>query len=233
VTRHISVEWPDAKPFVGRDGAPIRLLAISDQLDPTLIDHRNRAGVGPIDLIVGCGDLDREDLGFVADAINAPLVYINGNHDLNEQWAHTDCCPAAIQSTAVHRLAGLSLAGLTWPGQGGHRAIRSERSAWNQAVRLATRRLGRPEPLIVFSHVPPFGAGDLPGGEYHRGFRGYRWLLDRLQPPLWLHGHTPLADVTDWQSHCGKTTVVNVTGAVVVELWSPGSVPPAASQASD
>ena len=229
MTRHVSVEWPDPSPFRERDGAPIRILAISDQLDPTLIDQRNRVAIGQIDLIVGCGDLAREDLGFVGDAINAPIVYIRGNHDVNERWAHSDCCPEAIESTAVHRVAGLPLAGLTWPGQGGRHAIRSERRAWAQALRLATRRLGRPEPVIVFSHVPPFGAGDLPDGEYHRGFRGYRWLLDRLQPPLWLHGHTPLADVTDWQGRCGNTTVVNVTGAVVVELWSPGSVPPTRS----
>src|ERR1035437_7195988 len=105
----------------------------------------------------------------------------------------------------------------------------SDRRAWAQALPLATRRLGLPEPVIVFTHVPPFGAGDLPDGEYHRGFRGYRWLLDRLPPPLWLHGPTPLADATDWQGRCGNTTVVNVTGAVVVELWSPGSVPPTRS----
>ena len=88
--------------------------------------------------------------------------------------------------------------------------------------------------MIVFSHVPPFGAGDLSDGQYHRGFRGYRWLLERLQPPLWLHGHTPLADVIDWQSRCGKTTVVNVTGAVVVELRPPsaGSPPTATSATS-
>jgi hypothetical protein len=229
VTRHISVEWPDPTPFRNRDGAPIRILAVSDQLDPTLIDQRNRAGIGPIDFIVGCGDLAREDLGFIADAINAPIVYIRGNHDTNERWRHTDCCPEASESAAVHRMAGVSLAGLAWPGLGGAHAIRSERKAWGQVLRLATRRLGRSGPVIMFSHVPPFGAGDLPDGEYHRGFRGYRWLLERLQPPLWLHGHTPLADVTDWQSRCGETTVVNVTGAVVVDLWPPNSVPPTRS----
>lgn len=225
MTRRISVQWPDPAPFRDRDGEPIRILAVSDQLDPTLVDQRNRAGIGPIDFIVGCGDLSKEDLAFVADAINAPIVYVRGNHDSSERWAHSDYCPDAVQSTAVRRLAGVPLAGLGWPGPGGRHAIRSERKAWNQALGLATRRLGRPEPVIVFSHVPPFGAGDLPGGEYHRGFRGYRWLLDRLKPPLWLHGHTPLADVTDWQSRCGETAVVNVTGAVVVELWSPGSAP--------
>jgi Icc-related predicted phosphoesterase len=225
VTRRISVQWPDPVPFRNRDGEPIHILALSDQMDPTLVDQRNRAGIGPIDFIVGCGDLSKEDLAFVADAINAPIVYIRGNHDTSELWAHSDCCPKAIQSTAVHRLAGVPLAGLGWPGPGGRHAIRSERGAWNQALGLAARRLGRPEPLIVFSHVPPFGAGDMTDGDYHRGFRGYRWLLDRLQPPLWLHGHTPLADLTEWQHRCGKTTVVNVTGAVLVQLWSPNSVP--------
>jgi hypothetical protein len=229
VTRHISVEWPDPAPFRDRDGAPIRVLAVSDQLDPTLIDQRNRVGIGPIDFIVGCGDLSREDLGFIADAINAPIVYIRGNHDTNERWSHSDCCPEASESTAVRRLSGLPLAGLTWPGHGGPHAVRSEGKAWSQVLRLATRRLGRSGPVIVFSHVPPFGAGDLPDGEYHRGFRGYRWLLERLQPPLWLHGHTPLADVIDWQSRCGNTTVVNVTGAVVVELRPPSPATPTRS----
>jgi len=56
---------PDQRPFDGRDGAPIRLLALSDMIEPALADARNRSAVGPIDLIVGCGDLDCDDLAFV------------------------------------------------------------------------------------------------------------------------------------------------------------------------
>lgn len=229
MTRHISVEWPDAAPFRDRNGTPIRVLAVSDQLDPALIDKRNRLGLGPIDFIVGCGDLSREDLGFIADAVDAPIVYVRGNHDTDAPWSRSVCCPEATKSTAVRLLCGLPLAGLTWPGHGGPHAVRSEPKAWGQVLGLATRRLGRSGPMIVFSHVPPFGAGDMPDGEYHRGFRGYRWLLERLQPPLWLHGHTPLADVIDWRSRCGNTTVVNVTGAVVVELRPPGAELPGRS----
>ena len=77
--------------------------------------------------------------------------------------------------------------------------------------------------MIVLSHVPPRGAGDVPSGEYHRGFRGYAWLMRRLRPPLWLHGHTPLAAATEWHIQSGSTTVVNATGAVVIEIWAPGS----------
>jgi predicted phosphodiesterase len=222
VTHHIALEWPDPKPFRDRGGAAIRLLVVSDAMDPTLMDLRNRQALAPIDLIVGCGDLDCSDLAFIADGLNAPLVYVNGNHDSRERWAAgASFCPEPIRSTAVQHRAGLAIAGLTWPGAHGKKATRSERSAWSQALSLAARRLGRSESLIVISHVPPLGAGDMPDGAFHRGFRGYRWLMDRLAPPLWLHGHTPLAATSDWCVEVGRTTLVNATGAVVIELLPP------------
>lgn len=224
MTRHLTIEWPDPAPFKNRGGAPIRLLAVSDQLDPTLLNRRNREAIGPIDLIVGCGDLDCDDLSFIVDGFNAPLVYVHGNHDSDARWAACKSyCPEAILSTALHREVGLGIAGLTWPGPRGPRAARSERTAWSQALRLATRRLGRPDPVIVISHVPPLGVGDIPSNGYHRGFRGYLWLLRRLEPPLWLHGHTPLAATSDRHIKRGPTTLVNATGAVVIDLYPPGS----------
>jgi hypothetical protein len=56
---------------------------------------------------------------------------------------------------------------------------------------------------------------------YHVGFGAYRWLLDRLQPPLWLHGHTTLASVSELVTRANQTSVVNVTGAVLLELSPP------------
>jgi hypothetical protein len=222
VTRRLTLEWPDPTPFRDRDGATIRILAVSDILEPTLIDARNRQALAPIDFIVGCGDLDHDDLAFIADGFDAPLMYVHGNHDTNERWRKcAEVCPEPINSTATIRQSGLSVAGLTWPGVRGKRGHRSETAAWNQAMRLATRRLGRPEPLIVLSHVPPLGSGDVATDAYHRGFKGYRWLLQRLEPVLWLHGHTPLAATRDWQLQVGRTTIANVTGAVLIELTPP------------
>ena len=222
VTRRLTLEWPDPTPFRDRNGASIRILAVSDVLEPTLIDARNRSALAPIDFIVGCGDLDHDDLAFIIDAFDAPLLYVHGNHDTNERWRECqESCPEPIQSTATLHQAGLSIAGLTWPGVRGKGGHRSEKAAWNQAMRLATRRLGRLEPLIILSHVPPLGSGDVATDAYHRGFKGYRWLLQRLEPMLWLHGHTPLAATGDWQVKVGPTTIVNVTGAVLIELTPP------------
>jgi hypothetical protein len=105
----------------------------------------------------------------------------------------------------------------------GRESARSEKGAWTQALGMAVRRIRRAEPLIVISHVPPAGAGDVPTDAYHRGFKGYAWLLRRLEPRLWLHGHTPLASTRDWHVLAGSTEVVNVTGAVLIELMAPGS----------
>jgi hypothetical protein len=228
MTRRLTIHWPDPAPFRDRDGAPIRLLAVSDLLEPTLVDVRNRSQLGPIDLIVGCGDLDCDELTFITDGFNAPLIYVQGNHDTDERWMQCkDSCPDAIHSTSVLNRSGLSIAGLTWPGHRGKRGNRSERTAWSQALRLVTRRLGKPGPMIVISHVPPLGTGDVATDPYHRGFKGYRWLLGRLGPILWLHGHTPLAAAREWLVQVGDTTVVNVTGAVVIDLLppEPGGIP--------
>ncbi|HEX7490209.1 MAG TPA: metallophosphoesterase [Candidatus Limnocylindrales bacterium] len=220
--RRFSIEWPDPTPFRGRDGAPIRILAVSDLLEPSLTDARNRAAISPVDFIIGCGDMDCNELAFVTDAINAPILYVHGNHDTEASWQrNASFCPEALHSTSVVHQSGLSLAGLTWPGQRGKGGNRSERLAWSQAMRLATRRLGHIEPLIVLSHVPPLGVGDVLTDAYHRGFKGYRWLLERLEPTLWLHGHTPLAATSDWMLTVGGTTVMNVTGAVVIDLLPP------------
>lgn len=220
--RQLSLEWPDPTPFRDRHGQPIRLLAVSDQLEPGLADARNRQALEPLDLLVGCGDLPAHDLAFIADALNVPLFYVRGNHDADERWtAEAGEVPEPIQSSACRNQAGLSVVGLSWPGPKGRQARRSESGAWGQALRLAIWRLGRVGPLVIISHVPPSGVGDVPSDPFHRGFGAYRWLLDRLSPPLWLHGHTPLAAVSDWQTGYRGSTIVNVSGAVLIELCPP------------
>ncbi len=222
MTRRLTLTWPDARPFrrVGRDR--IRILALSDEADPALDEPRNRASLGEIDLVVGCGDLSPDRLAFAADAFAAPLVYVTGNHDTGEGWrAKARVLPAPLTSGVPSRHVGLLVVGLSWAHRREATARRDEIGGWQQAIGCACRRvLARPEPLLVVSHAAPLGAGDGSKDAYHLGFAGYRWLLDRFRPPLWLHGHTPLMS-GEWRVECGATSVVNVTGSVVVELTPP------------
>jgi uncharacterized protein len=193
----------------------VRLLALSDEVDPTLDQARNRDALGPLDGIVGCGDLEPEWLGFLGDALSVPIVRVTGNHDREDVPAAT-LVPRPLAAAIDSRLP-LALVGLSWPGRP---PLRGDLAAWGQAFGIVTRSIGR-GPLLVASHVPPRGAGDGPDA-YHRGFGAYRWLLRRLRPPLWLHGHTTMATTSRWRVQEGRTLVVNVTGSVLVEIRPPG-----------
>ena len=48
----------------------------------------------------------------------------------------------------------------------------------------------------------------------------------RFKPILWLHGHTSLAATDCWHVRWGGTTLVNVTGAVLLELRPTAGPPP-------
>ena len=230
MTRHLTVVWPDRRPFEKRGGAPIRLLAVSDAVDPALEHAINREGIGRIDAIVGCGDLEPSYLGFMGDAFAVPVAYVRGNHDRGGHWSETaPRAPHHLSSGHLVEVGGVTVAPFEWPGLRPDRALRDEWGAWGDVIRaawsLSVRRLrGREAPVLVVSHAPPRGVGDAAADRYHLGYAAYRWLLERLRPPLWLHGHTTPASVADWRATFGRSMVANVTGSVVVEL-----VPPATS----
>ena len=217
----LSVEWPDPAVFAGRAGRPIRLLVASDDAEPALRHPANREALGHLDGILGAGDLEPEWLAFLADAFHAPLVYVRGNHDRGGQWMEQPLVvPQWLEAGRIDRLAGVPIVGLEWPGVelAGNR--RRPWLAWRQALRTVGRlvraRLWH-APVIVLSHVPPAGIGDA-ADAYHVGFPAYRWLLDRLAPPVWLHGHTTTASVQRLVERAGQTVVANATGALLLEL---------------
>ncbi len=217
--RRIQVPWP-AGIQVGADASAFRVLAVSDEIDPALGFAEVRRSLGRIDLIVGCGDLDPSYLAMLGDAFMAPLYFVHGNHDRGLGWAeHRHLLPEALADGKPVRVGAIRLAGFNWPGPRDGRPERDDLGAWLQVARLMIRRIGRrPEPLLLISHVPPAGTGDVPSDRYHRGFRAYDWLARRLRPPLWLHGHSPLAACPSPIDQLGPTRVVNVTGATLLEL---------------
>lgn len=223
MTRRVSVTWPDPRPFLDRRGVPIRLLAASDEHDRALDFASNRAEIGRIDLVLGCGDLSPERLAFLGDAFLAPLVYVRGNHDRGGPWPSPELVPVASAGIDEQSLSGIPLLALPWPSDDRQPARRDEGAAWRQVVAILKARLLAPprQPWLVFSHVPPRGAGDTPTDAYHVGFAAYRVVLDRLAPPLWLHGHTSTATAPTLEIEHGSTRLVNVTGSVLVELLPP------------
>jgi hypothetical protein len=222
VTRRITLHWPNPLPFVDAQGRPLRLLAASDEIDPALEGLSNREALEPVDLVIGCGDLAPDWLGFLADAFRAPMLYVRGNHDRRGPWPSPPGIPAPTFGWEDRLVHGVPILALPWPGREGEQARRDEGAAWRQVLRHAIPRLAWPgADAIIVSHVPPRGAGDTPGDEYHEGFAAYEFVLRRLQPALWLHGHTTRAAQRSWWTGRGTTTLVNATGSVLVELTPP------------
>jgi uncharacterized protein len=233
VTRRLTVTWPDSRPFASRDGAPIRLLAVSDDVDPALEHAVNREALGHLDAIVGCGDLEPSYLGYLADAFGVEIAFVRGNHDRGGHWVETaGRAPSPLESGRLASIGGITLVPFEWPGVDRPRAPRDEWRAWLDVLRaerhlLGRRLLGRSGPILVISHAPPRGLGDVAADPYHVGYTGYRWFLERHHPPVWLHGHTTPAAVLDWRATLGSSMVANATGSIVLELV-PGATGPLA-----
>ncbi len=224
MTDRLSVRWPDPAPFARRDGRPIRILAISDEPDPSLDSARTREAVGPLDFIVGAGDLQPEYLVFVADAFGVPMHFVRGNHDIGAAWGHSERrhLPEPMQDGRIVAEDGIRLLGFSGSPRYNERGMQVSSLGMWLTVIWAWMRTLRTRPLLVVTHAPPRGVND-DHDLAHRGFTSFRWLARRLTAPLWLHGHTALVrrGIDDRSATLGDTLFYNCTGATLVELLPP------------
>ena len=226
MTDRLRITWPDLDPFRDRANRPIRILAISDEPDPSLESMATRQRLGDLDMIVGCGDLEPAYLGFVADAFHAPLRYIRGNHDVGSAWGHTErrLLPNPMEDGVVVEEAGIRLLGFSGSPIYNDRGMQvSSSGMWLKAC-SAWVRARKAGPLLLVTHAPPRGVND-DQDRAHRGFTAFVWLADQLRPPLWLHGHTALVrrGLDDRCARRNGTLFYNTTGATLVELLPPDS----------
>jgi uncharacterized protein len=225
VTDRLTLPWPDPEPFVGRAGRPIRILAVSDEPDPSLDAAATRGRIGEVDMVIGAGDLEPDYLGFVADAFDAPLRYVRGNHDVGAAWSATgrSLLPEPMRDGRIITEAGVRLLGFS-----GSPVYSDDRGMQVTGLGMWAKAIGswsaasRARPLIVVTHAPPRDMND-DTDRAHRGFTAFRWLVDRLSPPLWLHGHTALVR-RGIDARCARhegTLFYNCTGSTLVELTPP------------
>lgn len=220
----------------------VRVLAVSDVVEEGLY-----ADIGPArgaDIILGCGDLPFEYLGYLMNALDVPLVFVPGNHD-------PDLSGYRVSRAGLTLRAGLparppwpdgavsadgrvvDVAGLRIAGLGGSRRYRAgpnqysdrqqARRAWRLALKArlhrspAPRQGGAPGLDVLLTHAPPRGVGD--GTDpAHQGFPALNVLAARLQPALLLHGHVDPDPAGQRDHTLGRTLVRNATGWQLFDL---------------
>lgn len=194
----------------------LRLLAVSDEIQPQLLDEKTVAGQGRIDLLIGCGDLPADYLDGLATLYAAPLVFVRGNHDPPDRKG--DYPPDAEIDGRVVTERGLLIAGLEgcirYSG-GPHQYTERQMTAKVLALRFRLR--GR-RPDVLITHGPPAGINE--GSDPpHRGLRAVRRAVEWMHPRLLLHGHVhPYGRDTPRESQLGETRVINVVGHRLIEV---------------
>ena len=232
----------------------VLVLAVSDEVDDALcVDVRP---VREARLIVACGDLPFEYLGYLMNALDVPLVFVPGNHDPDISGYRTSQAGLPLRAglparppwpegavSAERRV--VDVAGLRIGGLGGCRRYSegpnqyTERQQASRARALARRarwhrmRDGRGVD-VVLTHAAPEGLGDAEDPP-HRGFRALNWLAAHLEPAWLLHGHVHPHGAAPRDHQLGRTVVRNVTGRHLLDI-EPGAgarrSPAGASRAS-
>lgn len=200
----------------------VKILCVSDIIVSQLENAANlRRRYNDIDLVLSCGDLPAVYLEFITSVLNAPLLYVRGNHD----QGYDERPPGGENlHNRLVKFAGLSFVGL----EGSMRYNRSDiqytdgemhTMVMRMAPRLGYRRWRRGHGVDVFvAHSPPFGihdANDLP----HRGFKAFLNFLDWYRPRYMVHGHVHTYDrrvttVTDYH----ETRIMNINPFTILEI---------------
>jgi Icc-related predicted phosphoesterase len=194
----------------------VRLLAVSDEVEPQLLDERTVEAQGHVDLVIGCGDLPADYLDALATVYAAPLVFVRGNHD--PPGRQGDYPHEAEIDGRVVREKGLLIAGLEGSirySDGPHQYTERQMTGKVQALRL---RLRLRHPDILITHGPPAGVNEGTDAP-HRGLQAVRRAVEWMRPRLLLHGHVhPYGREIPREAQLGETRVINVVGHRLIEL---------------
>ncbi|MBQ7221711.1 MAG: metallophosphoesterase family protein [Synergistaceae bacterium] len=198
----------------------MKILAVSDEESDALWSGRVREIAGNVDVIVSCGDLRNEYLEFLLTMINAPLLYVFGNHDVH--GAEGGIC---IDGRVIE------LDGVRFLGLGGSMRYRQGVNMYSEdEMRWRYWRVlpgvwlkGGVDVLVT--HAPALGWGDL-DDRAHRGFGVFNTILARHRPRFMLHGHihTAYGRFRKEHIHDSGTRIMNVCGCRIIDINSNGKI---------
>ncbi len=196
----------------------MKILSISDHVEPVLYDKFDAERFRGVDLILSCGDLPPEYLSFLVARLNVPLYYILGNHDIRFISKKPDgCIDLHGRMVNFRGINILGLEGSRWYNGGRYQYTESQMRKIVRSLRIKIWIKGKVD--IIITHAPPRHIHDAED-PCHKGFKIFRRLIDRYSPGYFIHGHIHFnfTDPSHRISIINRTRVVNTYGYYLFEI---------------
>ncbi len=202
----------------------LKVLAVTDEVDPRIYSATVRDRMGDVDFVVSCGDVPATYLEYLTDALHKDVYYVLGNHaeelvreGRRGELRHPLGCIDLGFKIVRDKRTGILFAGLPGsPRYLEHAPVQfSEGEMTMRILRMVPRLLwnrirhGRFLDILV-THSPPRDVGDR-DDPAHRGFKVMRSFVKWARPVYQLHGHVHLYDRS--LGNCSRlhhTDVINV-----------------------
>jgi Icc-related predicted phosphoesterase len=209
----------------------MKILAISDRIDPLIYGDFCRERFKDVECIISCGDLPEHYLDFIVTNLNVPLFFVHGNHD--PSGGKKILAGGTNLDERVITYKGIIIAGLEgsyWYNGGIHQY--TEREMYFKYLRLLPAlwwcKIHYKRFLdILVTHAPPQGVHE--GSDIaHRGFSTFTHIIKKHQPRYHIHGHIHLYDRNQSrEDQLFNTRVINCYNYRIVEINPSGFIPPA------
>lgn len=201
----------------------MRILLVADAESDYIWDHFNPDRFANIDLIISCGDLKSDYLGFIATMIHAPVYYVHGNHDTQYNENPPGGCDSIEDQLIIFK--GLRIIGLGGSIRYNNRPLFSQppfqctEKEMEKRIKKLKRKIAANNGFdILVSHAPPHGIGD-DVDLCHTGFKTFLTLLDEYKPSYMFHGHMHLKFGRGERiKKYNDTTIIDAYGYHILEI---------------
>jgi Icc-related predicted phosphoesterase len=196
----------------------MKILTVSDHVEPILNDSFDANHFSEIDLILSCGDLPPEYLTLISNRVQAPLYFVKGNHDIRYEHKPPEGC-VNIHGKLVE-FQGVNILGLEgsrWYNGGPNQYTERQMRWMVRNLKIGLWWKGGVD--VVVSHAPPRHVNDAED-RCHKGFKSFHWLIKRYAPKYFIHGHihAQFDNFSDRITNIDNTKVVNSYGYTILEI---------------
>ncbi|MBW2659530.1 MAG: metallophosphoesterase [Deltaproteobacteria bacterium] len=195
----------------------MRILSVSDQVEPMLYEPGCQKSLPGVDLILSCGDLPPDYLTYLMTVFNVPLLYVSGNHDGQYDYNPPQGCVDMHGKIVVYKgIRIMGFEGCHW--YNGGKFQYTEKQMARIVFKTKFKIWWHKGIDIVISHAPPRHVHDAKDS-CHKGFKCFGSFIDKYSPQLFLHGHihTSFKNQEKRKTTINKTDVINTFGYYMFE----------------